>query len=163
MMHFLLDDSLDNEDYPQDAIHIQDGNALFHALTDLQPTFGMIALQILDQMVSKKNFIFSTDSYQPDSIKAQERLRRGCSEKLILQGMATRKPSDFKIFLANEDNKLQLCQMLLKVWGDKQAVSRLKKSGTSMIIVEGKAYNLSVNSGKVSMSLFLHITLHKKK
>ena len=33
MLHYLLDDNLDNVDYPQDAIHIQDGNALFHALT----------------------------------------------------------------------------------------------------------------------------------
>ena len=109
MLHFLLDDSLENASYPKDAIHIQDGNALFHALTNLPPTFGRIALQILDQMVSKKNFIFSTDSYHPDSIKAQERLRRGCSEKLILEGVATRTPPDFKVFLCNEENKLQLC------------------------------------------------------
>ena len=98
MLHFLLDDSLDNDTYPKDAIFIQDGNALFHALTDLPPTFGRIALKVLDQMVAKKNFIFSTDSYQPDSIKAQERIRRGCSEKLILQGMSTTKPADFKVF-----------------------------------------------------------------
>ena len=56
MLHFLLDDSLDNDTYPKDAIFIQDGNALFHALTDLPPTFGRIALKVLDQMVAKKKF-----------------------------------------------------------------------------------------------------------
>ena len=150
MLHFLLDDSLENASYPKDAIHIQDGNALFHALTNLPPTFGRIALQILDQMASKKNFIFSTDSYHPDSIKAQERLRRGCSEKLILEGVATRAPPDFKVFLCNEENKLQLCQMLLKVWQDKQSVSRLEKCDTSIIVVDGKAYKLTVLDGQVS-------------
>ena len=155
MLHFLLDDNLENVSYPKGAIHIEDGNALFHALTgsDLPPTFGEIVLKILDQMVSKKNCIFSTDSYQVDSIKAQERLRRGCSEKLIVEGIiATRKPADFKVFLANEDNKLQLCQILLKVWGDKQAISHLKKSDTAIVIVEGKAYKLTVHDGQVSMN-----------
>ena len=151
MLHFVLGDNLENASYPKGAIHIEDGNALFHALTNLPPTFGMIALQILDQMVSKKNLIFSTDSYQVDSIKALERLRRGCSEKLIVEGIATRKPEDFKVFLANEDNKLKLCQILLKVWGDKQAISRLENS--TIVIMEGKAYKLTVHDGQVSRNV----------
>ena len=137
MLQFLMDDTLDNEALPKDAMYIQDGNALFHAL--------------VEQIVSKKLFIFSTDSYQPDSIKSQERTRRGCSEKLIIQGIATRKPADFKKFLQNEQNKLQLCQMLLKVWGSQQAVSRLKKCESSMIVVEGKVHNLTVDGEKVSL------------
>ena len=71
----------------------------------LLPTFGEICLQVLDQMVAKKNFIFSTDSYHPDSIKSQERLRRGFSEKFIIDGPATRKPTDYKLFLSNDENK----------------------------------------------------------
>lgn len=115
MLHFLLDDKTNEVPYPKDAIFIQDGNALFHALTNLSHTFGAICLQVLDQMVAKKHFIFSTDSYQPHSIKAQERLRRGFSKKFIVQGMATKKPQDFKVFLGNEENKRQLCQLMLKV------------------------------------------------
>ena len=154
MLQFLMDDTLDNEALPKDAMYIQDGNALFHALVELPPTFGLIALQILDQMVSRKKNIFSTDSYQPDSIKSQERTRRGCSEKLIIQGIATRKPADFKNFLQNEQNKLQLCQMLLKVWGSQQAVSRLKKCESSMIVVEGKVHNQTVDGEKVSLEAY---------
>ena len=78
-------------------------------------------------MVAKKNFVFSTDSYHADSIKAQERLRRGFSQRYIIEGQATRKPVDFKLFLANEENKLQLCQLLLCVWGDREAASRLEQ------------------------------------
>ncbi len=80
MLQFLLDDKTDEVPYPKDAIFIQDGNALFHTLTNLPHTFGEICLQALDQMVAKKNVLFTTDSYQPDPIKAQERLRRGFSK-----------------------------------------------------------------------------------
>ena len=85
VLHFLLEDVAKEELLPSDAFYIQDGNALFHSLTNLQPTFGNICLQILDQMVSKKNFLFSTDSYHMGSIKAQERLRRGFAQRYVLK------------------------------------------------------------------------------
>ncbi|CAL8311209.1 unnamed protein product [Merluccius merluccius] len=66
-------------------------------------------------MVAKKHFVFSTDSYHDDSVKAQERLRRGVSQRYVIGSPATRKPSDFKLFLANEENKTQLCKLLLEV------------------------------------------------
>ena len=82
--------------------------ALLHILGNLPPMRGEICLQILDQMVAKKHFIFSTDIYHPGSIHApQERLRRGSSHRISLVGPVTRKPYDFKIFLANDDNKKQ--------------------------------------------------------
>ena len=128
MLHFLMDD----------------GN--------LPPTFGEICFQRLDQMVAKKNFVFSTDSYYADSIKAQERLRRGFSQRYIIDGPATRKPTDFKLFLANEDNKSQLCHLLQWVWGNKAAATRLEKCGTAVIAVDGKAYQLDSVDGEVSIS-----------
>ena len=153
MLHFLLEDITGDVSYPTDAIHIEDGMALLHILTNLPPTFGGICLQILDQMVHKKNFVFSTDSYQPDSIKTQERLRRGCSEKFLLGGPATRKPTDFKLFLTNDDNKLQLCQLLLTVWQSTQAAPRLEKCGTAILIVNGRAHQLVSSDGEVSQIL----------
>ena len=77
-------------------------------------------------------------------------MRRGCSEKFIVDGPATRKPVDFKLFLTNEDNKLQLCQLLLKVWQSKEAVSRLEKCHTAVVIVEGRAHQLVLANGEVS-------------
>ena len=55
MLHYLLTDHIDEVPYPADAIHIQEGNALIHALKDLPHTFGGLCLKILNQMVSKKN------------------------------------------------------------------------------------------------------------
>ena len=125
MLNFLLDDTPEEVPYPREAIHIQDGNALFYVLTNLPNTCGDICLQVLDQMVDKQNFIFSTDSYHTDSIKAQERLHRGYSQKYLIDGPSTRKPTDFKLFLANEENKQQFCRLLLQVWRSNAAASRL--------------------------------------
>lgn len=150
VLHYLLEEvDCDDLTYPQDALFIQDGMALLHTLSNLPPTCGEICLQILDQMVPKKNFVFSTDCYHESSIKSQERVRRGISEKIILSGPATRKPYDFKMFLTNDDNKRQLSELLLKVWGSQLATSRLEKTETAILIVEGKGYQFKTNEDKV--------------
>ena len=95
---------------------------------------------------------FSTDSYHPESIKAQERLRRGSSEKIIVAGPATRKPYDFKVFLANDDNKKQLCQLMLRVWSGQSAASRLARTNMAVIIVEGRAHRFVSSNGEVSLN-----------
>ena len=64
--------------YHKDALFIQDRTTLLHNLTNLPPTYGEICQQVFDQMVAKKHFLFSTDSYHPQSIKTLERLRRWC-------------------------------------------------------------------------------------
>uniref|UniRef100_UPI00358FCD05 uncharacterized protein n=1 Tax=Myxine glutinosa TaxID=7769 RepID=UPI00358FCD05 len=135
---------------PKDALFIQDGMALLHTLANLSPTCGEICLQVLDQMVAKKHFLFSTDSYHLESIKVQERFKRGSSEKIILAGPVTRKPYDFKMFLAN-DNKKQICQLLLRVWSDQQAASKLERTEMAVLIVEGRAHQLVSSNGKVEV------------
>ena len=147
MLHYILSDFDENVSYPTDAFFIQDGNSTFHSLKDLPPTFGGICLKILDQMVPKKNFVFSTDSYDKYSVKAQERLRRGSSQKLLIDGPATRKPPDMKTFLQNDQNKEQLCDLLLKVWSSEKALSRIESCSQSIIIVKGKAHNITTISG----------------
>ena len=72
MLHFLMEDHNAEVQYPKDSMFIQDGNALFHTLVNMPPTFGGICLQILDLMASKKRFIFSTDSHHPESIKLKK-------------------------------------------------------------------------------------------
>ena len=100
-------------------------------------------------MVAKKNFIFSTDDYHADSIKAQERLRRGSSQKYILNGAATRKPSDFKLFLTNDENKTQFFQLMLQVFQSQTAVCRIEKCGTAVFVVGGKAFQFQIANGGV--------------
>lgn len=156
MLQFLTEDETEEVPYPTDkTIFIQDGNALFHALSNLGPTFGAICLQLLDHMVAKTDFVFSTDSYHSDSIKSQERLRRGFSQRYIVEGPATRKPLDFKLFLANDDNKTQLCHLLLRVWSTDAATARIKRCGKAIVVVEGKAYQLVSSEDTVSRSVHI--------
>ena len=100
-------------------------------------------------MAQKYSFIFSTDSYDEHSIKAQERARRGSGEKLLIDGPATNIPKEFKIFLSNDENKVQLCNMLKKVWGSTKASSHITKCSNAILIVEGKAYEFKCTTGDI--------------
>ena len=93
-------------------------------------------------MVHRRNFVFSTDSYHENSIKAQERYRRGNGEQFVFKGPATVRPADFKQFLSNNVNKKNFCKLLLSVWSSKQAATRLKKCNIAILVVDGVAYQL---------------------
>ncbi|KAJ8333550.1 hypothetical protein SKAU_G00415580 [Synaphobranchus kaupii] len=143
---------------PSRAMFIQDGNALFHTLTNLPHTYGEICLQVLDNMVAKQNFIFSTDNYEHESIKAQERLRHGFGERCIIAGPQTVRAPEFKLFLANEDNKKQLCQLLYKVWTSAVSAGRLARCGTAILSVEGLAHSLSAADGEnIKLTVYIDI------
>ncbi|XP_048577521.1 uncharacterized protein LOC5506308 [Nematostella vectensis] len=164
ILHFLIDDYDGDALYPSEkCLYIQDGNALFHALTQLPPTFGEICLQMLDQMVTKKDFIFSTDSYHENPIKSQERIRRGSSPKYIVDGPATRKPAEFKLFLSNDANKVQLCRLLLRVWGSSVAASRLEKCDRGILVVEDKAYECEPLNGDVTTHELHELTSNQEE
>ena len=100
-------------------------------------------------MVAKQSFVFSTDSYDENSIKAQERLRTGVSEKLTIDSPATKKSLYMKLFLQNDQNKQQFRELLLKFWRSKEAMPRLKKCTKFILFVKGSVYELSVNDADV--------------
>ena len=130
----------------------KNGIVLFHPITNLPNTCGGICLQLLDRVIDKQNLVFPIDSYHKNSIKDQERLCRGYSLKYIMRGPATRKPIDFNLFfLANEENRQQLCQPLLRAWQNKEATSCLEKCETAVVIVKVKSYQLSSSDCKVSI------------
>lgn len=70
---------------------IEDGNAVFHCIKDIPDNFRRISEKIFNMMPNKVDVIFSTDMYQADSVKTMERKRRGCSDKLLIQGETTNK------------------------------------------------------------------------
>ena len=141
MKNYLAKQLIDTEtttEYANDVFFIQDGNAMFHSMVDISPTFKGIALRLLDAMIKHKKFIFSTECYNQFSIKAQERIRRGVSPKHLVPGPDTKKPNDFKLFLCNDENKQQLCRLLLKVWSSDDAYSRINQCYSAMLVVDGK-------------------------
>ena len=66
-----------------------------------------------------------------------------------MDGPATRRPPDFAYFLANDDNKVQFCNLMLRIWGSDSASTRLERCGVVILVVSGKAYKLEVASKKV--------------
>lgn len=129
------------------TIYIEDGNAHFHTLKDIKPTFDLISLQILDRLSNKSDIIFSTDSYRTQSIKSQERLRRGKSERFVVEGFNQRKPADFRMFLQNDENKMQFINMLERVWGSPCAASRL--NGKNLLLVnDGRVVHMKSEDGE---------------
>ena len=83
--------------------------------------------------------VFSMNCYKPNSIKAQKRLRRGSSDQYTISGSHTSKPSDFRVFLGDEMNKNQLCNLLLKVWANDQVATWVKNYKKTVLCAEGKA------------------------
>ena len=122
LMHHLVDRRPDDE-LPKildETIFIEDGNAMVHALKKLPSTFKQTIFKIADQLKHKRNLVFSTDSYLQSSIKSQERMRRGESQKLIINENTTM-PASFPEFLRNPENKVQFFQLMLHVLSSEEA------------------------------------------
>lgn len=151
LMHVIAKDCPDDLPYPDNCLHIEDGNAIIYTLSHLPPTFGEICLQLLDLMVTKRHFIFSTDSYQKYSVKGMERLRRGSAQSHIVDGPNTRRPVDIKDFMTNDTNKKQFFELIKKVWGSDAAATRIAKTERATVVVDGIAYSLTSENGQVMM------------
>jgi hypothetical protein len=75
-----------------------------------------------------------------------ERKRRGCSEKLIVTGENTEKPADWKTFLANEDNKKQLNELLCRVWRTDNFAPKLLDKNV-ITVSDGHAFHITSYDG----------------
>ena len=139
--HYLMK-GVDNAPLPSldTTLIIEDGNAVFHYLTEVPGNFKQISHKILDRLPKNADVLFSTDMYYPDSIKSVERKRRGCAEKLLIQGELTKRPGDWQTFLTNDENKLQLVRLLLRVWSEDE-VADMYKDRKLVLIAEGHAYS----------------------
>ena len=81
---------------------------------------------------------FSAQTCIDLTVKSQVKLRRGVGDK-ILVGQNTKRPSDFKSFLSNDDNKRKLMDMLLDVWTQDRFAGKLR--GRRIILIwEGKPF-----------------------
>ena len=133
-----------------ETVTIYDGNAVFYYLKDVPSNFKLICEKIFS-LLSKGDIIFSTDSYKPDSIKSMERQRRGTSEKLIIKGESTKRPKDWKTFLANDANKKQLTELLVAEWSKDTYAAKLEGRQVTAIC-DGKATHLTSQDGETTKS-----------
>ena len=127
------------------GVIIQDGNVLFHSLVQVPENFRDISIQIFEMLPSHGDVIFSTDMYKLSSIKSDERAQRGASTKLLLKGPSTKRPTDWKQFLKNADNKIQLVHILLQVWSSGDFAARLIGRKVILIVEEKAVMLMSVD------------------
>ena len=81
----------------QGTVHVIDGMAFFHSLTDIPDTFGELAKKVLHTLPQRASVHFVTDTYKPYSIKSFERDRREpTNDSFLLQGPAIKIPSKLK-------------------------------------------------------------------
>ena len=118
-------------------------------LRDLPPTIGAICERVFDIATAGHHYvIFSTDSYDPDSIKSLERRRRGCAPERIVSGPSMVRPPSMSSFLANDKNKHRFNQLMLQVWSDNKMAPKIRDKCV-VLIEEGSAYELSSNGTEV--------------
>ena len=63
VIHYLANNTSKCTNPPENTFNIEDGAAVFHMMKDVQATFGMICMKVLDIISTKRNidwFIFST-------------------------------------------------------------------------------------------------------
>ena len=126
------------------TLTIYDGNAIFYLLKDIPLNFRLICKKIFSMLVDGD--VFSTDSYDPESIKASERLRGGTTDKLIIKGANTRRPADWKTFLSNDQNKQQFIEIILREWSSDDYAGKLRDRQV-IFICNGDAYLLMSEDG----------------
>ena len=148
--HCLTKECTDAEIPPDnETLIIYDGNACFYYMKDMPNSFEKICSKVFDVMARNGDGVFSTDQYLPNSIKSMERQRRGCGEKLIVKGEATKKPPDWTLFLSNDENMVQFIQLLQRLWRGDSYASRLQERQV-IIICEGVAHLLTSHDGKTT-------------
>ena len=145
MNHMLKEE--EDADLPpaEETLIVQDGNAVYHQLMVVPPDFTQIAKKIFDMVPGCSDFVFSTDNYPKLSIKRQEWERRGSGERLFIT-KKTKKPRDWKSFLTNDDNKVQLTSILCEVWTENDMASRIKDRKV-IITNNEKAYSIQSKDG----------------
>ena len=151
--HYIAKDVADGTPPPQsETLTLHDGNAVFYCMKEVPGNFREISLKLFD-MMGKGDVIFSTDSYHPGSIKTVERQRRGTTEKFIIRGGSTKRPSDWKGFLANDCNKKQFIELLVQEWSKDEYAKKLQ--GREVTLIDnGVAYLLtSVDGCKTTKSV----------
>ena len=138
-------------DKDRDHIHIIDGNALFHTLSQIPETFGEVAHKIFTSLPKVEKLHFLTDNYNDVSIKSIERMRRGDSYQHTIAGPSMTTPKIWKEFLKNEDNKKELIQFIFTEW-QKDTYANLLHNREIFFASDNLCYILTSLDGNVTES-----------
>ena len=131
---------------------------LFQQLASLQLTsFGDVAEFLFKKVLKKKIVYFVTDQYNQGSIKSLERERRAASEgtmRVRIEEREQKRPKQWKKYLRNDDNKLELVKFLLNDWSHPTRYAHLFTSDTYLFFnCASQMHKLTLNDGLVESAL----------
>ena len=110
-------------------------------------------------MQKKSDFCFSTDSYNLFSIKTK---KRGVGKKMLIKSGKMKKPIDWRKFISKDENKMQLIEIMLKVWSKDSFATHLQNRNITLI-VKGTTYQLTSNDGINTIIRKIQLCHHLKK
>ncbi|CAB4001853.1 Hypothetical predicted protein [Paramuricea clavata] len=140
---------------PNNCVRVFDGMVIIQQLGSLcLATFGEISEYVLKRITShsSKVIYFVTDQYYDDSLKGCERKRRASAGSIRIQ--LTRRdqkpPKQFKKYLSDGCNKVDLVKFFLADWSDPDRFKTMIANRIILVTVASVAYRLQVTSDKVT-------------
>ena len=71
---------------PVETLVEQDSHPVFYYMKEVPENVIKICSNVFDMMPKPGTFIFSSNSYEPGSVKSLKRKRWGCGKKLSIEG-----------------------------------------------------------------------------
>eukprot|EP00794_Sanderia_malayensis_P014792 gene14792-16327_t len=128
---------------PDDTVYVYDGMVLLQQL-------DAIHLDTVSKGQSKSIFLV-TDQYLPNSVEEMERNRRtaGGAIKFTLNRREQKRPKQFKKYLSDPCNKIQLVKFLIADWSNSDRFKSKIGNRCIYVTVEDKCYAIYVEEEEV--------------
>lgn len=139
---------------PVDCVRVFDGMVIIQQLASMSlETFGEMSEYVLKRITSHPGKIvyFVTDQYFDDSLKGSERQRRAASGSIRVQlsRRDQKRPKQFKKYLSDGVNKVDLVKFFLKDWSDPVRFKAAISERVIFVTVESECHQLEVVDNQV--------------
>ena len=134
---------------------IFDGMVLLQKLPQVQTTFGEISDSLLKKIVKSTSRVtfFTTDNYLQNSIKSMERDRRSGHGAIKLKVMSKDQvaPKQWKKFLRDSENKINLVKFLVSDWSTSERHAPVLEGKDLYVTIKDQGYCITANHGILSI------------
>ena len=115
-------------------------------------TYDDLALQVIGAIPKGyKKVDIVADTYRSKLIKDPERFKHGCTDRVIVNSVASRLPRNFNEFHKNGDNKTHLIESILEVFVQRRKeVLKILKTAELYYSMDNKCH-LITNQGVVTV------------
>eukprot|EP00794_Sanderia_malayensis_P002872 gene2872-3322_t len=142
---------------PMGSVVIYDGMVLLQQLDGIQlDTFGEMSQHVLERILKNNAEViyFVTDQYKADSGKGLERAKRASSGAIhvIIGRPDQKRPQQFKKFLGDPRNKLELVQFILNDWSHPTRYLEKLRNRQIFATMEERCFFIRIENGSIIMS-----------